>query len=97
MHINDAVFLEDLCPKLRFRQWRKSIHRFTGKIVFIVVIHLNRLIMYYLKVRGIKYYYKIAFQPVYHAMEINLMKMPCIGTEGKSFMTQEEQWLLEHG
>ena len=31
MHINDAVFLEDLCPKFRFRQWRKSIHRFTGK------------------------------------------------------------------
>ena len=31
MHIKDAVFLEDLCPKFRFRQWRKSIHRFTGK------------------------------------------------------------------
>ncbi len=31
MHINDAVFLEDLCPKFRFRQWRKSIHKFTGK------------------------------------------------------------------
>ena len=29
MHINDAVFLEDLCPKFRFRQWRKSIHNFT--------------------------------------------------------------------
>ena len=31
MHTNDAVFLEDLCPKFRLRQWRKSIHRFTGK------------------------------------------------------------------
>ena len=31
MHINDAVFLEDLCPKFRIRQWRKSIHKFTGK------------------------------------------------------------------
>ena len=31
MHIDDAVFLEDLCPKFRFRQWRKSIHKFTGK------------------------------------------------------------------
>ena len=29
MHIKDAVFLEDLCPKFRFRQWRKSIHTFT--------------------------------------------------------------------
>ena len=31
MHIKDAVFLEDLCPKFRLRQWRKSIHKFTGK------------------------------------------------------------------
>ena len=31
MHINDAVFLEDLCPKFRLRQWRKSIHKFTGQ------------------------------------------------------------------
>ena len=31
MHINDAVFVEDLCPKLRLRFWRKSIHIFKGK------------------------------------------------------------------
>ena len=31
MHIENAVFLEDLCPKFRFRQWRKSIHKFTEK------------------------------------------------------------------
>ena len=31
MHYRDAVFLEDLCPKLRDRRWRKSLHHFTGK------------------------------------------------------------------
>ena len=31
MHINNEVYLEDLCPKLKFRQWRKSIHKFTKK------------------------------------------------------------------
>jgi hypothetical protein len=31
MHIDDAVFLEDLCPKLKLRFWRKSIHTFTSK------------------------------------------------------------------
>ena len=31
MHTRDAVFLEDLCPKLRVRQWRQSLHTFTGK------------------------------------------------------------------
>ena len=30
MHKRDAVFLEDLCPKLRNRRWRKSLHEFTG-------------------------------------------------------------------
>ncbi len=31
MHIRDAVFLEDLCPKLSDRRWRRSIHSFTEK------------------------------------------------------------------
>ena len=31
MHNRDAVFLEDLCPKLRDRRWRKSLHEFTGE------------------------------------------------------------------
>ncbi len=31
MHTRDAVFLEDLCPKLRVRRWRQSIHTCTGK------------------------------------------------------------------
>ncbi len=31
MHNRDAVFLEDLCPKLRVRRWRQSLHRSTGQ------------------------------------------------------------------
>ena len=31
MQYRDAVFLEDLCPKLRVRRWRKSLHTFTRK------------------------------------------------------------------
>ena len=30
MHSRDAVFLEDLCPKLRNRRWRRSIHLHTS-------------------------------------------------------------------
>ncbi|MEB3333050.1 MAG: HNH endonuclease [Synechococcaceae cyanobacterium] len=26
----NAVFLEDLCPKVHLRQWRRSLHRLTG-------------------------------------------------------------------
>ena len=31
MHYRDGVFLEDLCPKIRDRRWRKSIHEFTNQ------------------------------------------------------------------
>ncbi|MFO7629879.1 MAG: HNH endonuclease signature motif containing protein [Prochlorococcaceae cyanobacterium] len=31
MQVRDAVFLEDLCPKLRVRRWRQSLHTFTNK------------------------------------------------------------------
>tara|TARA_Y100001968_G_C19242726_1_gene660290 strand:+ start:171 stop:581 length:411 start_codon:yes stop_codon:yes gene_type:complete len=31
MNQRDAVFLEDLCPKLGVRRWRHSLHSYTGK------------------------------------------------------------------
>ena len=31
MHNRDAVFLDELCPKLRVRRWRQSLHIYTGK------------------------------------------------------------------
>jgi len=31
MQARDAVFLEDLCPKLRVRRWRQSLHQFTDQ------------------------------------------------------------------
>ncbi|KEF42377.1 MAG: HNH nuclease [Cyanobium sp. CACIAM 14] len=30
MQARDGVFLEDLCPKLRARRWRQSLHWMTG-------------------------------------------------------------------
>ncbi|NBO29013.1 MAG: HNH endonuclease [Synechococcaceae bacterium WB8_1A_041] len=31
MHASDAVFLEELCPKLRVRHWRQSLHEHTQR------------------------------------------------------------------
>ena len=31
MHNRDAVFLDELCPKLRVRRWRQSLHSRTRK------------------------------------------------------------------
>jgi hypothetical protein len=30
MQPRDGVFLEDLCPKVRARQWRRELHQLTG-------------------------------------------------------------------
>jgi hypothetical protein len=30
MQARDGVFLEDLCPKVRARQWRRELHQITG-------------------------------------------------------------------
>ena len=30
MQARDGVFLEDLCPKVRARQWRRELHQLTG-------------------------------------------------------------------
>lgn len=31
MQSRDGVFLEDLCPKVRARQWRRELHQLTGQ------------------------------------------------------------------
>ena len=31
MQARDGVFLEDLCPKVRARQWRRELHQLTGQ------------------------------------------------------------------
>jgi len=31
MQARDGVFLEDLCPKLRVRRWRQSLHQITAQ------------------------------------------------------------------
>nr|AUG32414.1 HNH nuclease [Paulinella longichromatophora] len=31
MHVRDAIFLEDFCPKIRIREWRQSLHDYTDQ------------------------------------------------------------------
>jgi len=45
MHINDAVFLEDLCPKFRLRQRRNQYIDLQEKVAYIAENHLNLLTM----------------------------------------------------
>ena len=93
MHINDAVFLEDLCPKFRFRQWRKSIHKFTGKSCIYCGKPSESIDHVLPRSQGGLSTTETAFLHVFLAMEINQTKMLYFGTESKNFMILEEQWL----
>ena len=93
MHINDAVFLEDLCPKLRLRQWRKSIHRFTGKSCIYCGKPSESIDHVIPQSQGGLSTTKTAYLHVFHVLGINQIKMHYIGTECKNFMIPEEQWL----
>ena len=52
MHINDAVFLEDLCPKFRLDSGENQFIDLQEKVVYIAVNHLSLLTMYYHEVKG---------------------------------------------
>ena len=93
MHINDAVFLEDLCPKFRFRQWRKSIHRFTGKSCIYCGKPSESIDHVLPRSQGGLSTTENCVLHVFPVMGTNQMKMLCIGIEDKNFMILEERWL----
>ena len=93
MHINDAVFLEDLCPKFRLRQWRKSIHRFTGKSCIYCGKPSESIDHILPRSQGGLSTTENCVPACLPVMGINQMKMLCIGIENKNFMTLVEQWL----
>ena len=97
MHINDAVFLEDLCPKFRFRQWRKSIHRFTDKSCIYCGKPSESIDHILPRSQGGLSVTEIVCQHVYHVMATNPTITLCIGIENKNFMIPEEPWQLELG
>ena len=92
MHINDAVYLEDLCPKLKFRQWRQSIHNFTKKSC-IYCGNTSESIDHILP--RSKGGLSTTENCVPACLACNGDKSnneAFIGIEDKSFMTQEERW-----
>ena len=93
MHNRDAVSLEDLCPKFRFRQWRKSIHRFTGKSCIYCGKPSESIDHVLPRSQGGLSTTKTAYLLAFLVMEINQIQMLCIGTEDKNFMILEELWL----
>jgi len=93
MHINDAVFLEDLCPKFRLRQWRKSIHKFTGKSCIYCGKPSESIDHVLPRSQGGLSTTENCVPACLSCNGDKSDKMLCIGTEGKNFTILEEQWL----
>ena len=98
MHKQDAIYLDQLCPKISNKSWRESLHKKLLNInVFIAVNHQNHLITFTQYQKEAKAVQVIAFHVVCHVMARNQIRKFLAGIENKIFMILEGLWLYEHG
>ena len=97
MHKRDAVFLEDLCPKLRDRRWRKSLHEYTGKRCIYCGENSESIDHVLPRSKGGLSITENCVPACLSCNGSKQTKMLLNGTENNVFTTQGDQWLLELG
>ena len=97
MHRQDAIYLDQLCPKISNKSWRESLNKLTKyKCIYCgkpseSLDHLHPMSKGGISVQV------IACHVVYHVMERNQIQKLLVGTENRIFMILEELWRSEHG
>ena len=92
MHKQDAIHLDQLCPKISNKSWKESLHKITRyKCIYCgkpseSLDHLHPMS------RGGKVTHLIACHVVCHAMGRNQIRKFLLGTENKISMILEGQW-----
>ena len=89
MHREDAIYLDQLCPKISNKSWRDSLHKLT-KYKCIYCGNLQNLLTIF--IQGQKEALAaqaIAFRVVCHVMGKSQIQKFLVGTENKIFMIQE--------
>ena len=92
MHKQDAIYLDQLCPKISNKTWRESLYKFTKyKCIYcgkpwesLDHIHQCQKVAQALRV--------IAYHVVWNAMVKNQILKFLVGTEVKIFMILEGLW-----
>jgi len=97
MHKQDAIYLDQLCPKINNKIWKESLHKLTEYNVFIAGNHQNHLITFIQCQKGVQALQVIVYHVVCHVMVRNQIRKFLVGTENKIFMILEELWRYEHG
>ena len=93
MHRKDAIYLDQLCPKINNKSWKQSLNI----NVFIAVNHLNHLTTFIQSQREAKAAQAIVCLVVCHVMARSQIRKYLVGIENKIFMILEELWRYEHG
>ena len=97
MHRQDAIYLDQLCPKISNKTWKDSLHKLTNINAFTAVIHQNHLIIFIQCQKEVEALQVIACHVVCHVMEKNQIQKFLVGTENKIFMILEGLWPSAHG
>jgi len=92
MHRQDAIYLDQFCPKTSNRNWRESLNKLTNINVFIAVNPQNHLTTFTQCQKGGLAVQVIACHVVCHVMGRNQIQKFLVGTEKKIFMILEELW-----
>jgi hypothetical protein len=97
MHSRDAVFLDELCPKLRVRRWRQSLHTFTGQSCIYCGKPSESIDHIHPRPKGGQALLKTAYRPVCPATAENLTPTFSTGTGDSASMTHVAPWRFEPG
>ena len=97
MHREDAIHLDQLCPKISNKAWRDSLHKLTKYKCIYCGKPSESLDHMHLISKGGLSITSNCVPCCYHVMGINQIRRFLIGTENKFFMIREEEWLYVHG
>ena len=92
MHKKDAIYLDQLCPKINNKSWRQSLNKITNINAFIAVNHLNHLTTYIQSQKVVKAAQVIAYLVVYHVTARSQIRKYLVGIENKPFTILEDLW-----
>jgi len=97
MHKQDAIYLDQFCPKISNKNWRESLNKLTKFKCIYCGNHQNHLTTFIQCQKVVLAVQVIASRVVCHVMVRNLIQKFLVGTENKIFMILEGLWRYEHG
>ncbi len=98
MHRQDAIYLDQFCPKISNKNWKESLNKLTNyKCIYCGKPSESLDHLHPMSKGGGLAVQVIACHVVCHVMGRNQIQKFLVGTENKIFMILEELWRYELG